>query len=1784
MMLLALLLLVFLLSAGLYRFIIVNQGVLGYNDGRTRVYFIAYAWVVCVLLAGLGVAWHLGVFNTFGSPAIDDLKERRLVHHGYYVGADGAFRFSGTATGEGFQHDAFGPDEFLTLTPHVERPDQRPGEAGLRTWTMATNATSLPLRFDGHCVNLPAAAWMRSGSVLTIVDETREPAPFLSIRWEEDTTWLGARTNAYFFSSGYRLPSGQDSTVYDGVLLTDRVYRESRELATMLRRAPAAFTSQVRVDPRWLEMAQGITLVRQKLGDAGSPMGVLVTRRFYEDDEGRPRRYVAELHGTALTYARTSGVSDTTVTAGTQITYGFTGYRNLLALDPLPDSLMLDKRNSYVVPLSFKRKQNWALPHEKDGDVWQLKSPFIVTSSSAYTELPSYVINTVGASFPFYVKVSVPDADEADVLHVNDGRRNTLVGLDEIVSLGGRAHGALLAYRPAQAPKPRVLGIPLTAHVGFWAIFFLILSTAGFHVLLRLEAGWCQRFKLDLAFVLIWAMVLTILVVRLILSYRIALLPPENATAGEITFVFHKSFVASFWALAVLPLSLLAARLLFMARWNLIDRLTKPLGGLTDKFKETAASLGGRLPGPLAALGRHWMLWLPPWLWIGLGLVFGANESLFGIRISIGLHLLLVIGLFFSFTKIIRDDRPREAWLAFVLASVAILGCMFVIKDYGFFIYLFSFVGCFLMFALRNYTLGTRDEFGRLRMTRTWGVLALIIVIPLAISIVPRLGGLADFVGEIDPQGNVFYRITSYNDTEEAVLLGTGDEREYSPVQLLRNSYQNWQMMLYATEGSIRPHGYGGAVLSDAGMTYPTSITDTAYSVYLLSEHGALVSVLFLLLYLGLCFGCIYGGWLLAQKDLARTLILFLIGAYFACNALYMAAANLGLVFFTGQNIPLLGLYSGADVLQAMVLLVVVTVLLHKDIEHEGNASVEMTMAEHRGMETAQRWFVRVLGVLVLLLLVRMWTLPERYLKNHNFSNDLFRVVSDRDWVYDEETGRIMVAVENDNLGPLRRIEEIYRQQFNNRLDKTAENGGLYYVIPIEDRGRVVDYEVRVNRFLFTLVSPFKDRALWRGTVLARGDEALPTLSTLGTEFQVRLDTLGLPATIRFAQTPDDKVAGSALKLVDRRRQSIFELERDGNDIILEDAGKNWSVFRNGAPIEGRVRLAKHDIIAVTGDEGQQQAFLYLGMQPPILGATEWRNGRWQYVYPGGKEFPSVYTLMEAGRQAHLLAAADEVDAPEDTLNLSLDVRLHRDLQTAMATYTRQNPTYRAGDPLRTNRLAFTVLDAFTGEVLALPAWPLPDPNAPEFDELLRTASPVRQLRLLQNHNFRRHVIGSTTKPVLFTSIAAELWDEEAAEPVDLATMSVRARGEPGRVVQGKSMKLAHDSLGSLPLGSPWDSDRNNNEQVIDQRSFIYQSLNYYMGIVGMIGMIPDRRYFTDVLSPVSSASSASWASSSSSAWPYRDVLYDGQWRRLDMKRLPPSETPFTIEDLPRAPRILNLRVRNTLLWQGLRDNYDVLISGVDVGASREALRDSVLTRTVERFLPIFNQGRASTQNRFLNEAMPDPMVLDPRLWDGYLREDLVSFFLGGGINLWSNVAMAEAGARLATGRRIEARLERRTDDPDFDDMPLPLRDSTWRNTRILSPMQDAGRITGLGQGTAQVILARVQAGLRQRGINPARYRIVFKTGTLQEREPDDPRSEMLLCIVGEWEGTEEAGRFVPGRTLSSFLYMQESRTSATYHRNDLAPPLIIGMIEHLEYTRAEAARRAKAAGAEAVN
>jgi hypothetical protein len=170
------------------------------------------------------------------------------------------------------------------------------------------------------------------------------------------------------------------------------------------------------------------------------------------------------------------------------------------------------------------------------------------------------------------------------------------------------------------------------------------------------------------------------------------------------------------------------------------------------------------------------------------------------------------------------------------------------------------------------------------------------------------------------------------------------------------------------------------------------------------------------------------------------------------------------------------------------------------------------------------------------------------------------------------------------------------------------------------------------------------------------------------------------------------------------------------------------------------------------------------------------------------------------------------------------------------------------------------------------------------------------------------------------------------------------------------------------------------------------------------------------------------------------------------------------------------------------------------------------------------------------------------------IRHGLISCLLGGGGECgFNNVMMAEAGARLATGLRVFARLEERPQGPPAEPLPGPLGESGWRQANIISPMQSVGEV-----GTADDLRRLVRL--------PAQYRAIYKTGTIVEglkgRE-----SEALMFVVGRWEN----GGFVAGRSLAGFLYMERSKaTDRRLHdggmkKFDFAAPIIGALLKHLE-------------------
>jgi hypothetical protein len=116
--------------------------------------------------------------------------------------------------------------------------------------------------------------------------------------------------------------------------------------------------------------------------------------------------------------------------------------------------------------------------------------------------------------------------------------------------------------------------------------------------------------------------------------------------------------------------------------------------------------------------------------------------------------------------------------------------------------------------------------------------------------------------------------------------------------------------------GRTRGNGLFSLGFSEGAIRAREAVTDNAFSVFVLSEHGfvggaALIGVYFALAIVLLAGAVIAGR---AFVEVPRAVLLTACAALLLVPAYYMIAANVGSLALTGQNLPLLGLRSGADV------------------------------------------------------------------------------------------------------------------------------------------------------------------------------------------------------------------------------------------------------------------------------------------------------------------------------------------------------------------------------------------------------------------------------------------------------------------------------------------------------------------------------------------------------------------------------------------------------------------------------------------------------------------------------------------------------------------------------------------------------------------------------------------------------------------------------------------------------------------------------------------------------
>jgi hypothetical protein len=202
----------------------------------------------------------------------------------------------------------------------------------------------------------------------------------------------------------------------------------------------------------------------------------------------------------------------------------------------------------------------------------------------------------------------------------------------------------------------------------------------------------------------------------------------------------------------------------------------------------------------------------------------------------------------------------------------------------------------------------------------TIGARTLAVLMPVAVGgifllgMVVRPATLENGAGALRT-AQIRYAATYHPAELQQHMLTTADGR---PVTTVRTLQQYWGVRHFAA-GGTQGRGYFGAAYADWIVPRPVALTENVFSTFVLSEHGWYGGAAVLLSYLALALALLHGAARSCQRSATapRALLLVGIAAFWLVPAFYMAAANGVLLPLTGQNMPMLGLLSAADVVLA---------------------------------------------------------------------------------------------------------------------------------------------------------------------------------------------------------------------------------------------------------------------------------------------------------------------------------------------------------------------------------------------------------------------------------------------------------------------------------------------------------------------------------------------------------------------------------------------------------------------------------------------------------------------------------------------------------------------------------------------------------------------------------------------------------------------------------------------------------------------------------------------------
>lgn len=652
-------------------------------------------------------------------------------------------------------------------------------------------------------------------------------------------------------------------------------------------------------------------------------------------------------------------------------------------------------------------------------------------------------------------------------------------------------------------------------------------------------------------------------------------------------------------------------------------------------------------------------------------------------------------------------------------------------------------------------------------------------------------------------------------------------------------------------------------------------------------------------------------------------------------------------------------------------------------------------------------------------------------------------------------------------------MADFYRSSYLRR-DVEAFNGGDRSVFRVEN-GQILS----IDPSRHNIVLPFSEVRSWQGLLTyrpevggrgeLRGDKALIELSgpTLSVREQHEIPEVVVPRL--GSRLGFQRQSGEAVSVEGEGGIFFGKTHLIGSSILFNHRGLDprASILVSGEPLPtgNHFRMDSGDLLKLRwslGSRGTQYALLWGLVQGEAPVVSAWRavNGRWRRT-PEKPEPPFARHVVGALDQSFRRQRGGRYLIPERRradefdLALTLDVELQNAVQERLLEYVR---------PLRSAsevpfRAAVTVMDAKTGELLALASYPT------EADlRTWRESNDARE-RLLRNHNFSRLPIGSVAKVMVTAAILQDAY----------FLSDLRIPAYPGGEIE-QILGIEIDPVlkdHGIDAGS---------DGWIDFEEFIEHSSNKYAATLLTLatavegsGLRPpaSRPGVPDLLDPQE-----------------RFLLGGRLWERRPDLRLPivanlhprdpagprPPRTDLaacgrivTLEHARHAPHLLELfdvdlsrkRVR------GIPDRLPR--RGRGPGEGDDLVDTAMWVPLLEH---LYEQREHVPVDHSFYAVSPDRENLAYNLIENY-RTQYLSVILGGGSSTWTMPRLAEVFSRLVTGRRIQRTWIRRirlwddtTIEPHRDSDPPPLRMNPNARrrlldalTRVASPRGTANRL-----------------------------------------------------------------------------------------------------------------------------